>query len=190
MPGSSNFQIFNPGAANQENDSQYTSDGQRIGGYSTGALVPSKLLNKILYQASVGMYGLMQMMANKGFVVSDSNSGTLASVMANILTTADQKSPLLTVSWSPTLVFDCSRANGFSVTLAGNVTSLTVSNASAGQLVTMSFIQNATGNFTVAWPSNVRNAGLTSGVSKTNIQAFLVGSDLNLRALGPMTVSS
>jgi hypothetical protein len=191
LAGSNNFQIWNPSSVNQDTDAQYTTDTLRTGGAPVGGLLPSKTDNKFRYQLSVGMYALMQMLANKNFNVSDANVSTLTGVLANILTTADLKLPLLSVAWSPTLVFDCSRATGFQCTLLGDVTSLSFINVTAGQLITAAFVQGGSGGYTVTFPIAVRGPGVVVGtVGWTSEQAYFVTSDLNLRAVAPMTASN
>lgn len=89
MPGSSNFLQFNPSATNQENDSQYAADSLRSAGITNGAIVPSNLLNKALFQSSTMAAALAQAMAAKGYSISDANLNSLATTLANLLTLAD-----------------------------------------------------------------------------------------------------
>jgi len=104
--GSTNFLPFNPTQANQDTDAEYLIDSTRTGGAGVDAIWPSKSANKTLYQASNGVYALMQMMANKGFVTSDANLATLTAVLANILTTADIPAALQSVSWASTVTLN------------------------------------------------------------------------------------
>jgi hypothetical protein len=110
-------------------------------------------LNKIYYQSSTFVAAFAQMMANKGFVMNDANIGTLEAVLSNVLTTADTKTPLITIPFSPTLTIDCSKANGFEITLTGNITTLNLINFTVGQTLLFIFIQSGAGNFTVAAPT-------------------------------------
>jgi hypothetical protein len=89
MSGSTNFQQFNPTAANQESDSQYAADPLRSGGASSGAILPSNLFNKLAYQLSTGMLALMQAMANKGYTCTDASVSALTATLQNIMTLAD-----------------------------------------------------------------------------------------------------
>ena len=188
--GSSNFQLFNPTISNQETDAAYTADSLRSGGIQVDDILPSPFLNKIWYQAVTGVYALMQMMKNKGFTVSDANPATLAATLANILTTADIKAPLQTVSFSPTLTFNCAVANGFYVVLYGNIASLALATPSIGQIYSLAFQQQSAGNYTVAFPSNVLSPGNIAGtVGKTSIQQFQVMPDGLFHPIGPMVVS-
>ena len=73
-------------------------------------------------------------------------------------------SPQTTVTFSSTPTFDASLGNSFKLTLTGNVTSSTLSNAIAGQLLTFVIIQDSSGNHSFVWPTNV-----LGGVDITNL---------------------
>lgn len=62
----------------------------------------------------------------------------------------------------------------FQITLGGNVASSTLSGLSAGAKVTFIIIQDATGNRTFAWPSNVKDAQ-TVGIipNERDVQEFV-----------------
>lgn len=61
---------------------------------------------------------------------------------------------------SATPTFDCAASNVFEpASLAGNVTSLTLSNPVAGQTVQIRFLQDGTGGRTVAVPSGAKVDG-------------------------------
>lgn len=190
MPGSTNFLQWNPTSANQENDAAYLADSLRSGGAPVDALLPSATFNKLVYQVSTCVTALMQMMANKGFTVADANLGTLTSVLANFITTADIIPEYLAVAFSPTLILDCSKSKGFEVTLTGNVTTLSFINRTLGQPIKVSFVQGGGGGFTVAWPADVVSHGTVNGTAgNRSIQAFWALSDSKLHPLAPMTVS-
>lgn len=89
MAGSSNFQQWNPGAVNQENDAAYTADSLRSGGAPTDAILASRLFNKAAYQWSTFIAAFTASMALKGYVLSDVDLGNLTTVLANVLTVAD-----------------------------------------------------------------------------------------------------
>lgn len=187
---SSNFLQHNPNQSNQETDAQYQADSLRAGGIALDDILPSLWLNKIWYQTSTMCAALAQMMAAKGYSMSDANLATLAATLANLLTNADIKPGLIQVPFSPSAQFDCSKANGFGMTLAGNLTSLAIINAVAGQQVTLAFTQGNSGGYTVPFPSNVKNPGVVdAGGGNTSMQQFLVLGDGNLHPLTGMTVS-
>ena len=89
MAGSNNFLQWNPGKSNQMSDGSYNSNTIRSGGAQSGDVCPSAMDNKFRYQMSTFIKAFGDMMSVKGFTVSDSDVATLATVFANILTTAD-----------------------------------------------------------------------------------------------------
>jgi hypothetical protein len=183
--GSTNFLQFNPSQAQQETDSQYLADATRIGGALDGNAWPDVSANKTLYQLSTAVAALMQMMANKGFNVSDANIGTLTAVLMNILTTADTTGGLQSLPWSPSLAFNAAKYSGFQVTLQG-ATSFTISGQTAGQIIGLLWIQDATGGRTVTFPGNVNGGAQPDPTpSILSAQLFKVDAAGNLDALGP-----
>ncbi len=86
MSGSSNFQVWNPLAANQENDAAYAADAQRSGGATTG-LFPSITANKLFYQLSTMVAAIGAMLAAKGYTVADSDLVGLTATLENLLDT-------------------------------------------------------------------------------------------------------
>ncbi|HAG05311.1 MAG TPA: hypothetical protein DCG68_00455 [Cryomorphaceae bacterium] len=64
------------------------------------------------------------------------------------------------VSYSATPTIDASLSNYHEVgDLTGNITTLTISNAAAGQTITIRFKQDGTGGYTVATPSGAKISG-------------------------------
>ena len=184
MAGSTNFLQWNPSQTNQETDSAYTADAARSGGVVDGEVFNAETANKLFYQTTTFPAAFAQALADKGFVVSDANFNQLVAVFENVLTTADQKAQLQIVSYGASLVLDCSAANGFQVTLGGNVTSVTVENASPGQIVTFILIQDGTGGHTFAWPASMTGTSPIDGTPNiTNVQQFIARSDGTLRPI-------
>jgi hypothetical protein len=104
--------------------------------------------------------------------------GTSVSV-AKLLT------PVNTATFSSSPDFDASLANTHKITLTGNVTSSTLSNASAGQTINFLICQDATGGRTFAWPTNVLGSmTVGSTASKCSAQNFIFDGT-NAYALGP-----
>jgi len=151
MAGSNNFLQWNPGQANQESDAAYLADSQRTGGAPTGNIFPSQTGNKLYYQLSTFVAAFAQMMATKGFNMLDTNLATLASVLSAVLTTADLAGNIQSVPFSSTVNLDCSKFNGFQISLNGNV-SLNLFGMVPGQKLVFIFIQDATGGRTVTFP--------------------------------------
>jgi hypothetical protein len=73
MAGTNNFLQWNPTAANQENDSAYTSDTLRSGGAPTNAIFPSATANKLFFQTSTFVAAMAAAMAAKNYNVVDTN---------------------------------------------------------------------------------------------------------------------
>lgn len=189
MPTTNALQ-WNPTAVNQENDATYLTDTQRLGGAANPSLFDARLANKLFYQLTTYVTALGQMLANKGYTTSDASLSVLTNVLANIQTTADIKSGLQLVTFSPTLTFNCLLSNGFEVVLTGNLTSLTISGAVVGQIIMLAFVQDGVGGRTVAYPANLLGAGTINSVAgSTSMQLFQVLADNKLHPLSIMTVS-
>lgn len=189
---STNLQQWNPSQNNQETDSAYAADSQRLGGATNPSLFTSLLANKLFYQVTTFLTALFTAFANKGFTTSDASLATLTAQCANFLTTADVLPGMLTVGFSPTLSLDCSKANGFQVTLTGNVTSLSIINSTFGQKITLAFTQDGVGGRTVALntASNLLSPGIIdTTVNLTSKQSFQRLGDGNLHPDSVMTVS-
>jgi len=185
VPGSTNFQQFNPTKANQDTDTQYTTDATRTGGAGVDAIWPSKSANKTLYQASTMNAAFAQMMANKGYVVSDANLATLTAVLANVLTVADIPTGLQSVPWSAIVALNAGLYGGFEVSLTGNTT-LSITGQAPGDVIALFFAQDGTGGHTVTFSSAVVG-GIQPDPSPNVVsgQLFKVNAADKLQALGP-----
>jgi hypothetical protein len=101
-------------------------------------------------------------------------------------TLAGAATGLTSVSFSATPVFDASTTNGFTMTLTGNVTSSTLSNATSGQTITFTLCQDGTGSRSFVYPTNVKNGqSILSTASKCSRQSFLFDGT-NANAIGPL----
>jgi hypothetical protein len=89
------------------------------------------------------------------------------------------------VTFSATPTFEASLGNTQKITLTGNVTSSTLSNAATGQQINFLICQDGTGGWTFVWPTNVKG-GMTIGsdASKCNAQNFIFDGT-NAYALSP-----
>jgi hypothetical protein len=77
------------------------------------------------------------------------------------------------VAFSSTPAFDASLGNTQTLTLTGNVTSSTLTNAVAGEWLVFDIVEDATGGRSFAWPSNFKGGGaINTGPSKHNVQMF------------------
>jgi hypothetical protein len=75
-----------------------------------------------------------------------------------------------TVTFSATPTFNASLGNTQKITLTGNVTSSTLSNASTGETINFIICQDATGSRTFVWPTNVKG-GMTIGATLSTCSA-------------------
>ena len=89
---------------------------------------------------------------------------------------------VVAVTYSATPDFDATLGNAFQITLTGDVTSSTLSNAGTGQFIFITVTQDGTGGHTFVWPANFQNAPtIVSGASQsTNIVGFYDGTNFNI----------
>ena len=183
------FLQWNPNETNQETDAQYLADSQRASGAVNDTPLPAPLGNKAFYQWSTFCAAFGQMMANKpgAYVLDDSSESALAAVLANILTESDTEPNIISVTYSPTPVFNAANSNGFQMTLSGNITSSTISGVTAGQLIAFYFAQDSVGGRTVSWPSSFVGT-LQPDPTPSAVSVMLFRADLtgNFRAVSPM----
>jgi len=174
MAGTTNFIQFNPTAANQETDLAYSGDSQRQNGAINGQLFNDILANKAFYQWSTFITALANALVNKNYSPNDTDINTLESVLANIVTFNDLKSNLSLVAFSPTPIFNATSTNGFDFTLAGSVTSSTLTGQAIGQIITFVVTQGSTA-YTFAPPSNINGWQPVSPTpNSVTTQAFIV----------------
>lgn len=183
MAGSSNFLQWNPGSVNQDTDGAYAADSTRSGGAVDPQIFPSALANKAFYQWSIFVAAFCQMMANKGFVMSDANYANLIAALANVITTADQ--PVIdVVTFNSAMALNASGIAGFYIAMTSNC-GFTLIGLTEWQEVKFMWKQNGTGNNTVAFPSNV--VGFSSPDPTPNATTYQVGKvfpDGKLHAIG------
>ena len=180
MAGTTNFLQHNPQQTNQETDPQYAADNIRNSGLGVDDIVPSIWLNKILYQVSTFVAAFGNMMANKGYSPLDTNIVTLEGVLANLLTNADIKLPLVSVAYAATAEFNAALSNGFDMVLAGNVTSSALINMSIGQVVTFIITQGAV-PYTFSPPHNINGwQAITPVANKVTVQSFIMDEAGNI----------
>lgn len=93
-----------------------------------------------------------------------------------------------TVGSSATPTFDLSLGDVQTMTINANVTSVTISNLTAGQRVVFDIVHDSTSTaYTFAWPSNVKGLPISIGstASKHNIQTFYSPDGINLYPAAP-----
>lgn len=189
-----NFLQFNPTQSNQESDAAWLADAQRVAGFQLDNTVPSIMLNKGFYQWSTFITAFCNMLVAKGYSPNDSSLSALTALLANILTNADTQASGVTVTFSPTAVFNRAAGAAFQMLLTGNLTAPTLTGLAPFQRLLFVFQQDGTGGRSVTWPTAIAvtgQGGVINGSAPANaifMQEFLVLSDgSSVRALGPMT---
>lgn len=120
--------------------------------------------------------------ANK-FLAGPTSGGTGA-ISARFIVPADLPGQV-TTTFSATPVFDASTGNSFKITLTGNVTSSSITNPTAGQIVTFIITQDGTGSHTFAWPANMKGASpISPDANSVSVQSFIYDG-ASWRAVGP-----
>ena len=187
MSGISNFLQFNPTQANQETDAEYLADATRTSGALDGDAWPDVSANKVLYQVTTMTAALGQMLANKGFSVSDSNYAALVSQLANLLTTVDLRFGLQNLSWSSSIVLNAQSFTAFAVPLQGSTT-LSLTGVVAGQVYVLLYTQDSAGSHAVAFGSGFGSGAAQPdpGANILSAQVFVADATLVLRTTGPL----
>jgi hypothetical protein len=130
-------------------------------GTVTGSNIPSSILQQI-FSSGVGQTQRTAFNMIAGLTCSD-NAGTSR--------TDCRLGTLTTVTFSATPTFDASTASTLKLTLTGNVTSSTLSNAVAGEPINIEICQDATGGRTFVPPANVQGwVTIPSGASACIMQ--------------------
>lgn len=169
-----NFLVWDPTLANAETDSLYSADAIRSGGAVADDLLPSALANKAYYQWSTFVAAFCQMLVNKNVSTSDSNFSNLVSVLSTVRIATDFPNSVVVVPYATAIAFNAGGSSGFDVSLTGNVSSSTISGQTLGQILTFVISQDATGNRSFVWPTNVPGATICPLASSTTVQAFFV----------------
>lgn len=92
---------------------------------------------------------------------------------------------LNTVSFSATPNFDLNQGSTQTITLTNNVTSSTISNAAAGQMVTFIICQDSTGGRTFVWPTAFKGTMTVGGTLSTcSAQTFVAKDTTHYYATG------
>jgi len=88
------------------------------------------------------------------------------------------------VTFSATPTFNAANFNSFKMTLTANVTSSTLSNQGAGQIVTFLLCQDGVGGRTMTWPANVKGGMTLGGTASTCSAQPMLCDGTNCYALG------
>lgn len=174
-----NLGSFAPLSGNSVSGNLAVSGNVAATGTVTGSNIPSSILQQI-FNAGVGLTQRTAFNCLAGMVCSD-NAGTSR--------TDVRLGSLTTVAFSATPTFDASTAASFKLTLTGNVTSSTLSNAVAGEPISFEICQDGTGGRTFVPPPNVLNMGtIVSTTSACSTQEFWFDGS-NAVSSGPMQSS-
>lgn len=174
-----NLGSFAPLSGNSVSGNLAVSGNIAATGTVTGSNISSSMLQQI-FNAGIGLTQRTAFNCLAGIVCSDNTGTSRTDVRLGSLTT---------VAFSATPTFDASTAASFKLTLTGNVTSSTLSNAVAGEPISFEICQDATGSRTFVPPANVLNMGTivsTAGVCSTQ-EFWFDGS--NAVSAGPMQSS-
>lgn len=132
-------------------------------GTVTGSNIPSSILQQI-FSSGVGQTQRTAFNVMAGITCSD-NAGTSR--------TDCRLGTLTTVTFSATPTFDASTASTFKLTLTGNVTSSTLSNAVAGEPLAFEICQDATGGRTFVAPATVQGfLPISSTANACSLEVF------------------
>lgn len=94
---------------------------------------------------------------------------------------------LQTVGYSSTPVFNGTSADGFEITLNGDVSSSTAINMAGKSIVTFRIQQDGAGDWLFVWPTTVRNPGTVNPTANSrSVQIFAVASDGTMDPLADM----
>jgi hypothetical protein len=132
-------------------------------GTVTGSNIPGNILQQI-FSSGVGQTQRTAFNMMAGLTCSD-NAGTLR--------TDCRLGTLTMVTFSATPTFDASTASTFKLTLTGNVTSSTLSNAVAGEPLAFEICQDGVGGRTFVPPANVQGfLPISSTAGACNLEVF------------------
>jgi hypothetical protein len=129
--------------------------------------VPISVVSGVVGSAPAQYQPVTNQVISQGTCIAVANNTTVS------FTTSCQQT-LTSVGFSSTPAFAYgSGVNTFEITLTGNVTSSSVSGATAGQIANFIVCQDGTGSRTFTWPSSFHGAfTIGSTASKCNAQSF------------------
>ncbi|HEX9255615.1 MAG TPA: hypothetical protein VF938_08710 [Candidatus Angelobacter sp.] len=133
-------------------------------GTVTASNIPTNILQQI-FDSGTGLTQRTSFNCMAGIKCAD-NAGTAR--------TDVRLGTLTTVTFSATPIFDASTASTFKLTLTGNVTSSTLTNAVAGEPLAFEICQDATGGRTFVPPANVQGWVTTPiGANSCALETFI-----------------
>ena len=152
MAGSTNLIRVNPNFTGAETDSQYAQDSIVLNGGIPNTRLPAAFFNKFVGQMTTTVVALVTALVAKGYTFLDTDFQGQVNAFSQVLTNNDVLPKLLGIAYSPSLVFDGSKATGWQVQLFGNC-SVSLANAKVGQEYVVIFQQGGNGGASVNWGS-------------------------------------
>lgn len=192
MPTNEFLKFATTGTPNVESQASYAGDASTGAGFSAGVAASAKC-NKVWRQGAFVAHCVSQFIVNV-LSVSTPDDGDDTTWVANFIkaikkTFNNVHTPVI-VAFSATPTFDCSLGDTFEITLTGNVTSSTISNAVAGQRLLFCIIQDGTGGRTFAWSGSALGSGaIDPGINARSVQEFYVANDGSIRAITGISVT-
>ncbi len=111
--------------------------------------------------------------AAHAFLVGPATGSSAGPITARLMVPADLP-PQVVQSFAATQVFDASAGTSFTLTLTGNVTSSSVTNPTAGEIITFIITQDGIGNWAFAWPTNFKGASVIGAAANSiSVQSFI-----------------
>lgn len=106
------------------------------------------------------------------------------------IVTATPSFGIVSIAFSATPVFLAAAGSVLKIVLTGNVISSAFNGAGGGTFILIRVVQDAVGGRTFVWPTNLRNAGMVSGLpNSVSDQLFAVDQDGSARAVAPIMYS-
>lgn len=139
---------------------------------SAGRVQTAGLTESGLY-LGIASYKINLYAAGTGNTCNGTAVGSLIWSQEPVITTPSFGGTVQSVTFSTTPSFDASVAQFFDLTLTGNVTSSTITNAVSGSVVQFKICQDGTGSRTFVWPGTVSAPPIISnGASDCTYSAF------------------
>ena len=110
--------------------------------------------------------------------ITDHGATTTNNITVGMINTSGVRTPISSGSFSATPTFDLSSAGTFTTVMTNNITSMTLSNVTAGQKFILRLVQDGTGSRTATFFSGISWAGgttptLTTTAGKADVFGFL-----------------
>lgn len=197
MPTVDYLPVAAAGGANVESQADFAGSGHQVDGFTSGIALAEQL-NKCWRQSSMVSAAIANFISQQlGIDVLD--DGNLTALIAELTEAVEAAAAIasapkvVTVTFSTTPVFDCSAGSlavpVFHLTLTGNVSSSTLTNAVPGQIVIFIIEEDGVGSRSFVPPTTVPMGTIVAAASTKNIQAFIVLSGSMILPLSGLVVA-